>query len=312
MNSCRSIEFSACAPPLITFIIGTGSVAASSPPRCAEERDALLGRARLRRARARRRGSRSRRAGPCSACRRARSARGRAPAWSAASTPAHRAGDLAVHVRDRLRDALAAARRAAVAQLDRLVHAGRRAGRDDRAARARPTRAARRPRRSGCRASRGPGGRGRRRSAHRSSPLPGRSSASCASSGELASSPRRPRRRAARPRSTRARKRCRRRAQLELGIDVQPPRDVDRREQHVAELRRDARVGLGLGRGSPRGSSARSSRSSSSRSASAPREVRVVEADRRRAPLHLARVEQRRAAPRARRGRRPRAPPARA
>src|SRR5437588_152033 len=33
MNSCRSIEFAACTPPLITFSIGTGSVAASSPPR---------------------------------------------------------------------------------------------------------------------------------------------------------------------------------------------------------------------------------------------------------------------------------------
>ena len=32
MNSCRSIEFAACAPPLITFSIGTGSVTASSPP----------------------------------------------------------------------------------------------------------------------------------------------------------------------------------------------------------------------------------------------------------------------------------------
>ena len=33
MNSCRSIELSAWTPPLITFIIGTGSVAASSAPR---------------------------------------------------------------------------------------------------------------------------------------------------------------------------------------------------------------------------------------------------------------------------------------
>ena len=33
MNSCRSIEFAACTPPLITFIIGTGNVVASSPPR---------------------------------------------------------------------------------------------------------------------------------------------------------------------------------------------------------------------------------------------------------------------------------------
>ena len=33
MNSCRSIEFAACTPPLITFISGTGSVEASGPPR---------------------------------------------------------------------------------------------------------------------------------------------------------------------------------------------------------------------------------------------------------------------------------------
>ena len=33
MNSCRSIELAAWTPPLITFSIGTGSVAASSPPR---------------------------------------------------------------------------------------------------------------------------------------------------------------------------------------------------------------------------------------------------------------------------------------
>jgi hypothetical protein len=32
MNSCRSIGLSACAPPLITFIIGTGSVRAPTPP----------------------------------------------------------------------------------------------------------------------------------------------------------------------------------------------------------------------------------------------------------------------------------------
>src|ERR1041384_4340801 len=43
--------------------------------------------------------------------------------------------DLAVHVRHRLPDALAAPLGAAVAQLDRLVHAGRRAGGDDRASR---------------------------------------------------------------------------------------------------------------------------------------------------------------------------------
>src|SRR4051812_4545724 len=32
MNSCRSIEFCACAPPLMTFSIGTGNVRAASPP----------------------------------------------------------------------------------------------------------------------------------------------------------------------------------------------------------------------------------------------------------------------------------------
>ena len=33
MNSWKSIELSACAPLLITFIIGTGSTWALSPPR---------------------------------------------------------------------------------------------------------------------------------------------------------------------------------------------------------------------------------------------------------------------------------------
>ena len=48
--------------------------------------------------------------------------------------PLHGVGDLAVDVGDRRRDALAVPRVAAVAQLDRLVHAGRRTGRDDRPA----------------------------------------------------------------------------------------------------------------------------------------------------------------------------------
>ena len=38
----------------------------------------------------------------------------------------------------------------------------------------------------------------------------------------------------------------RRRAQRELGVDVHAPRDVDGREEHVAELVEDMRVGLGL------------------------------------------------------------------
>ena len=33
MNSWKSTELSACAPPLSTFIIGTGRIRADSPPR---------------------------------------------------------------------------------------------------------------------------------------------------------------------------------------------------------------------------------------------------------------------------------------
>ena len=33
MNSWKSTELSACAPPLSTFIIGTGRMCAASPPR---------------------------------------------------------------------------------------------------------------------------------------------------------------------------------------------------------------------------------------------------------------------------------------
>ena len=48
MNSWRSIEFAACAPPLITFIIGTGSVVAPGAAEVAEERLARIGGRRLR------------------------------------------------------------------------------------------------------------------------------------------------------------------------------------------------------------------------------------------------------------------------
>ena len=43
MNSCRSIELSACTPPLITFSIGTGSVVALVAAEVAEERHACVG-----------------------------------------------------------------------------------------------------------------------------------------------------------------------------------------------------------------------------------------------------------------------------
>ena len=49
MNSCRSIEFAACAPPLITFSIGTGRVVRVLSPEVAEEGDACVRGGRLRR-----------------------------------------------------------------------------------------------------------------------------------------------------------------------------------------------------------------------------------------------------------------------
>ena len=69
--------------------------------------------------------------------------------------PAQLVGDLAVDVADRLRHALAAVALAAVAQLDRLVLAGRRPARHGGPARAPRWPARPRPRRSGCPASRG-------------------------------------------------------------------------------------------------------------------------------------------------------------
>ena len=88
----------------------------------------------------------------------------------------------------------------------------------------------------------------------------------------------------------------RRPPQRELRVDVEPPRRVHRREQQVAELVRDARVGLALGRrragDGDLGLAARASSSASFSSGAG--DVRPVEAGRRRAPLHLARVKQRR------------------
>ena len=132
MNSCRSIEFVACAPPLITFIIGTGSVARAVAAEVAEERDARVGRGGLR---GRERDAEDRVRAEPALVRRAveLDQRRSSPAWSAASRPTTAPRDLAAHVRDRLRHALAAATPAAVAQLDRLVHAGRGAGGDRRA-----------------------------------------------------------------------------------------------------------------------------------------------------------------------------------
>ena len=79
----------------------------------------------------------------------------------------HRLGDLAVDVGDRLRDALAAPGVPAVAQLRGLELAGRGPGRHRGAALRARSAARGRPPRSGCRASRGSGGRGSCRSGSR-------------------------------------------------------------------------------------------------------------------------------------------------
>ena len=137
MNSWKSTELSACAPPLSTFIIGTGRTCA--PPRRRGSARAAGPPPPPRRAPrpARRRGSRSRPGGdlfgvPSSSISAAVEA-----ALVGGVAAGDRLGDLAVDVADRLRDALAAVGVAAVAQLDRLELAGRGAGRHRGAARAR-------------------------------------------------------------------------------------------------------------------------------------------------------------------------------
>ena len=130
MNSWKSTELSACAPPLSMFIIGTGSTCARLAAEVAVERQARLAPRRPcargqrdaeDRVRAEPRlvrravelDQRARRGPP------GRRRRGRATA--SAISP--------LTLRDRLRDALAAVGVAAVAQLDRLELAGRGAGR---------------------------------------------------------------------------------------------------------------------------------------------------------------------------------------
>ena len=110
--------------------------------------------------RTRPRGSRWRRGATCSRCRRGRSCVLSMKACSDRVEPDDRFADLGVDVLDRLLHALAAvARRVAVAQLDRLLRAGRRARRHGGAAADARTRARRRLRRWDCRANRGSRGR---------------------------------------------------------------------------------------------------------------------------------------------------------
>ena len=177
MNSCRSIEFCACAPPLITFSIGTGSVTARVAAEIAVERDALVGRAGLGRGE---RDTEDRVRAQPPLVRRAvelDQPRGRALPGRAAS----RAGERARRSR-RSRSRRRARRpcrptpgRRRAARRPRARRSRRRTG--PRPGRARPTRGARRPRRSDCRASRRSRARGRPRSVSTPLPLsPGRSS----------------------------------------------------------------------------------------------------------------------------------------
>ena len=296
MNSCRSIEFSACAPPLITFIIGTGSVRALVAAEVAVERDAGLGRGGLRggerdaedRVRAepalvrraveldqragrappgRRRRGRARR-------RRSRRSRSRPPASTplppyaappsrsstASCTPVEAPDGTAARpsAPDSSRDVDLDGRVAARVEDLAGVDVGDRGS-------------------STCLLRAVEVAILLRRAAARSSPRP---LAAASSSRRL---------------DPRRRNRCVVAPQRELGIDVRAAarRSRPRTARRRARPRRAGRArvsGAGLGAAS----SARSSRSSSSRSASAPGDVRVLEADRRRAPLHLARVEQRR------------------
>ena len=174
-----------------------------------------------------------------------------------------------VHVGDRLGHALAAPRRAAVAQLDRLVHARRGARRDDR-----------RAARAGLEPDVDLDGRVPARVEHLPPAHFGDPASYASPSRGRSSDP------AARERSERPVLAGRGREplgfldpgaeapggspQLELRVDVQPPRDVDARRTARRRARRRPGDRARPRRPAPDGSSARSSRSSSSRSPSAP------------------------------------------
>ena len=101
MNSWKSTELSACAPPLSTFIIGTGRIARRLAAEVAPQRLALLGRRRVRRGE---RDAEDRVGAEARLVRRAVELDQRAveAVWSSASRPRDRRGDLAVDVADRL------------------------------------------------------------------------------------------------------------------------------------------------------------------------------------------------------------------
>ncbi len=156
MNSCSSSSLSACAPPLITFMNGTGRTCAFGPPRYAVQRRRRATRPPRGRPRARRRGSRSRRGSTCRACRRARAAAGRPRAGRAPRRPTS-AGPMTSVTFATARSTPLPPKRVGslVAQLDRPRARRSRRPTGRRRVRTHRPRAPRRPRRSGCRANRG-------------------------------------------------------------------------------------------------------------------------------------------------------------
>ena len=133
MNSWKSTLLSAWAPPLSTFIIGTGSTCASAPPRWRHSGWPASAAAALATASETPSIALAPRRPLLSVPSRSIIARSR-PAWSEAWRPVISGGDLAVDVLHRLRHALAAPGVAAVAQLDGLELAGGGAGGHGRAA----------------------------------------------------------------------------------------------------------------------------------------------------------------------------------
>ena len=87
MNSCTSTELSACAPPLMMFIIGHGQDAGADAAQVAIERRPLRGGGGARGGHGDGQDGVGAQACPCSACRRARSWRDRSRACWVASLP---------------------------------------------------------------------------------------------------------------------------------------------------------------------------------------------------------------------------------
>ena len=241
MNSCRSIEFCAWAPPLITFSIGTGSVPRVLAAEVAVERDAGLGGGRLR---GRERDAEDRVGAEPALVRRAVAVdqrrverrpgrRRRAPSTASRSAPL----TFATACVTPLPPQAVPPSRSSTASWTPVE-----APEGTAAARAPRTRAGRRPRPSGSRASRAPAARARRViCSHHARLL-----------RELEVSILLRRGRATRQSSPGRRREplglldpraeaLGGRAQLELGVDVEPPRDVHAGEEDVAELGGHAR-----------------------------------------------------------------------